>query len=87
MALQDIFGAKKALQHPPTPASQPSAHGFLPTLAIGLTSQDRRRIEDALDRSVSANTRRSYASDWRSFERGPTPAASRPCLHHGSRRT
>ena len=50
------------LQHPPAPVSQPSAHRFLPTLATGLTDQDRRRIDDALDRSVSANTRRSYAS-------------------------
>ena len=57
-----------ALQHPPAPVSQPSAHRILPTLATGLTDQDRKRIEDALDRSVSANTRRSYASAWRSFE-------------------
>ena len=45
-----------ALQHLPTPVSQTSAHGFLPHVASGLTDQDRRRIEDALDRSVSANT-------------------------------
>ena len=38
-------------------------------MATGLTDQDRKRIEDALDHSVSANTRRSYASVWRSFEK------------------
>ena len=57
-----------ALQHPPAPFSQPAADGFLPTVATGLTDQDRRHIEDALDRSVAANTRLSYASAWRSFE-------------------
>ena len=57
-----------ALQHPPAPFSQPAADGFLPTVATGLTNQDRRHIEDALDRSVAANTRLSYASAWRSFE-------------------
>ena len=57
-----------ALQHPPAPVSQTPAHGFLPTVATGLTDQDRRRIEDALDHSVSADTRRSYASAWNSFD-------------------
>ena len=57
-----------ALQHPPTPGSQPSAHSLLPRVATGLTDQDCHRIEDALDRSVSANTRTMYASAWRSFE-------------------
>ena len=57
-----------ALQHPPTPASQPSARGFLPTVATGLTDQHHRRIEDGLDRGVSANTRIMYAPAWRSFE-------------------
>ena len=51
-----------ARQHPPAPVSQPPAHGILPNVANGLTDQDRRRIEDALDRSVSANTRVMYAS-------------------------
>ena len=44
-----------ALQHPPAPDSQPSPHGFLPNVATGLTDQDRKRIEDVLDRSFSAN--------------------------------
>ena len=57
-----------ALQHPPAPVSQPPAHGFLPKVATGLTDQDRRRIEDALDHSVSANTRTMYASAWNSFD-------------------
>ena len=38
-------------------------------MATGLTDQDRRRIKDALDRSVSANTRVMYASAWRSPSR------------------
>ena len=68
-----------ALQHPPAPVSQPSPHGFLPNVATGLTDQDRKRIEDALDRSVSANTRTMYASAWRSFEDW-TQARSVPSL-------
>ena len=28
-----------ALQHPPAPLPQPSAHGFLPTIATGLTTR------------------------------------------------
>ena len=36
-----------ALQHPPAPVSQPQNHGLLPTVATGLTEQDRRRVEDA----------------------------------------
>ena len=69
-----------ALQHPPAPLPQPSAHGFLPTLATGLTDKDRRRIEDALDRSVSANTRAMYASAKRTLQRpGSRPAATSPC--------
>ena len=61
-------GAIMALQHPPAPVSQTPAHGFLPKVATGLTDQDRRRIEDALDHSVSANTRTMYASAWNSFD-------------------
>ena len=38
-------------------------------MATGLTDKDRKRIKDALDRSVSANTRTMYASAWRSFEK------------------
>ena len=45
------------LQTRPHRSSRPSPHGFLPTLATGLTDQDRCRIEDVLDYSVSANTR------------------------------
>lgn len=57
-----------ALQHPPALVSQASDNILLPTLATGLTDQDREGIEDALDRSVSANTRIMYASAWRCFE-------------------
>ena len=60
-----------ALQHPPEPVSQASDNSLLPVVAdvdTDLTDQDRRRIEDALDRSVSANTRVMYASAWRSFK-------------------
>ena len=48
-----------ALQNSPGPASQTSAQSLLLAVATGLTDQDRRRIEDALDHSVSANTRLS----------------------------
>ena len=34
----------------------------------GLTAQDQRRIQEALDSSTSANTRRAYNQAWRRFE-------------------
>ena len=34
----------------------------------GLTVQDQRRIQEALDSSTSANTRRAYNQAWRQFE-------------------
>ena len=68
-----------ALPHPPAPVTQPSAHSLLPPVATGLTDQDRKRIENALDRSVSGNTRRSYASALHSFE-GWTQARGVPSL-------
>ena len=42
----------------------------------GLTLQDQRRIQDALDSSMSAKTRRSYNQAWRQLkgwrkQRGP----------------
>ena len=57
-----------ALQNPPAPVPQTPANSLLPALATGLTDQDRDRIEDALDRSMSANTQAMDASAWRSFE-------------------
>ena len=68
-----------ALQNPPAPVPQPHTEGLLPAVATGLTGQDRRRIKDALDHSVSANTRGMYAYAWRSFEEWAQPAASQPC--------
>ena len=50
------------LQHPPTLVSQPPANSLLPAMATGLSDQDRKRIEDALDQCVSANTRTMHAS-------------------------
>ena len=44
-----------ALRLPPEPVPQPPAQTLLPAAATGLTDQDRRRIEEALDRSVSAH--------------------------------
>ena len=38
------------------------------TASTGLTVQDQRRIQDALDSSTSANTRRAYNQAWRRFE-------------------
>ena len=57
-----------ALQHPLAPDPQPDNQGLLPKVATSLTDQDRKRIEDALDHSLSENTRTMYASSWRSFE-------------------
>ena len=66
-----------ALQNPPAPVSQPPGNSLLPVVATGLTDQDRRRIDEVLDRSVSASTRTMYASAWRSFEE-LTQAPRRP---------
>ena len=66
-------GAEIALQNPPAPGPQPHTQGLLPAVATGLTDQDRRRIKDALDHSVSANTRGMYAYAWRSFEEWAQP--------------
>ena len=50
------------LQHPPPQVPLPTANSLLPVVATGLIDQDRKRIEDALDHSVPANTRITYAS-------------------------
>ena len=55
---------------------QPLPHSSGELVPAGLTAQDQRRIQDALDNSKSANTRRAYNQAWRRFEawmkiRGP----------------
>ena len=57
-------------------ALQPLHHPSGDLAPTGLTLQDQRRIQAALDGSTSANTRRAYAQAWRRFEawmkqRGP----------------
>ena len=57
-------------------ALQPLHHPSGDLAPNGLTLQDQRRIQAALDGSTSANTRRAYAQAWRRFEvwikqRGP----------------
>ena len=59
-------------------ALQPLHHPSGDLAPNGLTLQDQRRIQAALDGSTSANTRRAYAQAWRRFEvwikqRGPGP--------------
>ena len=44
---------------------RPAAGALAPT---GLTAQDQRRIQDTLDSSTSANTRRAHNQAWRRFE-------------------
>ena len=53
-------------------------------MTTGLTDQDRRRIEDALDQSVSDNTRVMYASAWRSFKEWARARGCHPCRLHRS---
>ena len=57
---------KMALQNPLIPA--PAKDHSLPTPAAGLTTADLARLRHSLDSSVSDNTRKMYASAWRSFE-------------------
>ena len=47
---------------------QPTSQGPQGLAPAGLTVQDQRRIQDALDSSTSANTRRAYNQAWRRFE-------------------
>ena len=46
----------------------PLRQGSRPLAPPGLTAQDQRRIQDALDSSTSANIRRAYNQAWRRFE-------------------
>ena len=46
----------------------PSPRRRIPGSGPGLTAQDQRRIQDSLDSSTSANTRRAYNQAWRRFE-------------------
>ena len=57
-----------ALQNPliPAPINQPSDNP--PAPATGLTTDDLARLRHSLDSSVSDNTRKMYASAWRSFQ-------------------
>ena len=47
---------------------QPLSHPSGELAPTGLTVQDQRRIQEALDSSTSANTRRAYNQAWRRFE-------------------
>ena len=47
---------------------QPDGKAPGPPAPTGLTAQDQRRIQEALDSSTSANTRRAYNQAWRRFE-------------------
>ena len=49
-------------------ALQPLHHPSGDLAPNGLTLQDQRRVQAALDGSTSANTRRAYAQAWRRFE-------------------
>ena len=54
--------------HPPLlPASDPPTEA-MPAAADTLTSADIQRLRQSLDSSVSENTRKMYASAWRSFQ-------------------
>ena len=55
-----------ARQNPLIPA--PAKDHSLPAPATGLTGADLARLRHSLDSSVSDNTRKMYASAWRSFE-------------------
>ena len=67
-----------ALQNSLIPRRQPAEQDLRPAPARNLTNTDIQRIQAALDRSVSANTRAMYASAWRSFQaRGSLAAPGR----------
>ena len=47
---------------------QPLPHESQTLAHAGLTARDQRRIQEALDSSTSANTRRAYNQGWRRFQ-------------------
>ena len=47
---------------------QPAGKASGQPVPAGLTAQDQSRIQEALDSSTSANTRRAYNQAWRRFE-------------------
>ena len=57
-----------ALQNPLLPAPVNDANAPTPAPATGLTTADLARLRHSLDSSVSDNTKKMYASAWRSFE-------------------
>ena len=57
-----------ALQHPLLPAPVKDSNAATPAPAVGLTTADLARLRHSLDSSVSDNTKKMYASAWRSFE-------------------
>ena len=57
-----------ALQNPLLPVSNPSTGAMPAPAADTLTGADIQRLRQSLDSSVSENTRKIYASAWRSFQ-------------------
>ena len=56
------------LQNPLLPVKDTSTNTMPATAADYLTSADIQRLRHSLDSSVSDNTRKMYASAWRSFQ-------------------
>ncbi len=54
--------------NPLLPASDPPTEAMPAPAADTLTSADIQRLRHSLDSSVSENTRKMYASAWRSFQ-------------------
>ena len=57
-----------ALKTPLLPVSNPSSDAIPAPADNALTGADIRRLQHSLDSSVSENTRKMYASAWRSFQ-------------------
>ena len=57
-----------ALKNPLLPAMYPSTQAMPAPAADTLTGADIQRLQHSLDSSVSENTRKMYASAWRSFQ-------------------
>ena len=57
-----------ALQNPLLPVTDPSTETMPAPAADTLTGADIQRLRHSLDNSVSENTRKMYASAWRSFQ-------------------
>ena len=71
-----------ALKNPLLPITNPSTDTVPAPAADHLNHADIQRLRQTLDSSVSENTRKMYASAWRSFQAWAQGRGRWPCQPH-----